>query len=49
MIGVSIAMAIWTCGLQMVQRRSKQRRTEATDERLAENVEKQMVSKEQQL
>ena len=32
MIGVSIAMAIWTAGLQIAQRRSTQKRLESSED-----------------
>ncbi|EXJ87779.1 hypothetical protein A1O1_04706 [Capronia coronata CBS 617.96] len=49
MIGVSIAMAIWTCGLQIVEGRAARRRLAATEEVMSENVEKQTVDDSQKL
>ncbi|KIX03041.1 uncharacterized protein Z518_06591 [Rhinocladiella mackenziei CBS 650.93] len=43
MIAVSIAMAIWTGGLQIVERISARKRIVTTEEALSENVEKQVV------
>lgn len=49
MIAVSIAMAIWTAGLQIVQRRATLNRVVATEVGMTETVEKQMISDAQKV
>jgi len=50
MIGVSIAMAVWAFGLQIVERKyRKDRPTAATEQPLSENVEKGMVTDAQKI
>lgn len=44
MIAVSIAMAIWTFGLQMFERRANQKRIAAAEEDNTGHFEKQVVS-----
>jgi hypothetical protein len=50
MIGVSIAMAAWACGLQIVESKyRKDRPTAAMGRPVSENVEKGMVSDMQKI
>jgi hypothetical protein len=50
MIGVSIAMAVWAFGLQIVESKyRKDRPTAATERPLSENVEKGMVTDAQKI
>ena len=44
MIAVSIAMAIWTCGLQIVQRRSTQKQVVANEGSLSENADEKVAT-----
>lgn len=43
MIAVSILMVIWTCGLQIMQRRSAKNKIQSSDAVISEDVEKEMV------
>jgi hypothetical protein len=50
MIAVSIALGVWTLGLQIVQRRSERNRPEsALAQSLSPEVEKQIVNEEQKV
>lgn len=46
MIAVSIAMAVWTGGLQIAQRRSTRKRIESTEEGTASETTKQDIVNE---
>lgn len=50
MIGVSIAMAIWTAGLQFAQRRSTQKRLEYSEEGApSETIKKEVIDGESKI
>lgn len=47
MIAMSIALAVWTAMLQIVERRTASKRLVSTEEAPSENVEKQSFSEPQ--